>query len=110
MQVKSFSKYNYSRTADRGTIKYLHRCEVQMTEDVNKMIHDAQITNEIFSDAIDECIDNDIDPTILFTTALQTILLTMFNATQNKESAISAAQFCITAADIMDEQQNSRIH
>lgn len=81
-----------------------------MDNPLNKMIQDAQTTSDIMQDAINECFEYDADPNIVFTTALQTILLTMFAAANDKQIAIKTAQHCITAADIMNEQQESTLH
>ena len=110
MQVNSFLQNHWENHKNHDTLKHIQQREATMTNDVNKMIYDAQMTSDIIEDAISECIDQDIEPNVMFTTALQTILLTMFNATPDKERAISAAKFCITAADMMDEQQNNTVH
>ena len=81
-----------------------------MDNPLNKMIQDAQITSEIMQDALHECFEDDADPHVVFSTALQTILIAMFSSANDKQNAVKAAQHCITAAEIINEKQESTLH
>lgn len=81
-----------------------------MTNKLENMIIDAKVTTEVFTDALDECFGYDCDPSTVYTSALQTVLLSMLRHAHDKQSAIETAKFCITAASIMDEQEESTIH
>lgn len=64
---------------------------------------EAETTIEIFQDALEECYEHNLNPNVLFTTALQTVLFAMFESAKDKNNAAEAAQHCITAALMLSD-------
>ena len=83
---------------------------LNMSNKLENMIIDAKVTTEVITDALDECFGYDCEPPTVYTSALQTVLLRMLQHTNDKQKAIETATFCITAASLMDELDESTIH
>lgn len=72
-----------------------------------ELIEDAVETNEIFLDAIYNCFEKEIHPSVLYTQALNTVLIAMFECATDKQIAVEAAQRCITSAMMMADDQET---
>lgn len=69
----------------------------------SEIMQDVVETNEIFLDAIYHCFEQEIHPSVLYTQALHTVLLAMFQNAVDKNKAVQAAQGCITSAMMMSD-------
>ena len=80
---------------------------IKMKQPSPDLIEDAVETNEIFLDAIYHCFEQEIHPSVLYTQALNTVLIAMFECATDKKIAVEAAQRCITSAMMMTEDQET---
>ena len=74
-----------------------------------ELVDDALETNEIFLDAIYHCFEQEINPSILYTQALHTVLLAMFESAHDKKTAAEAAAVCLTTA-LMASDEQEQVH
>lgn len=80
-----------------------------MSKPSSETIDDAVETNEIFMDALYYCFEKEINPQVLYTQALHTVLLAMFDSAKDKKIAAEAAAVCLTAA-LMTSDKAERVH
>lgn len=74
-----------------------------------ELVEDALETNEIFLDALYSCFEKEINPQILYTQALHTVLLAMFESAHDKKTAAEAAAVCLTTA-LMASDDQEQVH
>ena len=99
-------------------IHYIHRNKGKTpmfdedfdTLDTAQLASDAHEAQDIYNEALDECIQHGLDPRAVFPAALTTVLLALLQNAKCDEDAIMVANQCMANAMLLNDAEHATYH
>ena len=99
-------------------LHYIHRNKGEMSMfdeefdalDTAQLANDAHEAQDIYNEALDECIQHGLDPRAVFPAALTSVLLALLQNSKCDEDAIMVANQCMANAILLNDAAQATYH